>query len=100
MGLSLVILLIAVTSVVGCMMINRTRPLSTRSLLQALGSLLDWAGLFTLFTTTNLALGVLFILLIRGFTPRFVSLYELENFLLLILSAVQAFVFHQLWKRA
>jgi hypothetical protein len=100
MGLSLVILLIALTSVGGCMMINRSRRLTTRSLLQAFGSLFDWAGLFTLFTTTNLALGVLLILLIRGFTPRFVSLYELENFLLLILSAVQAFVFHQLWKRA
>jgi hypothetical protein len=45
-------------------------------------------------------LGGLLILFVRGFTARFVSLYELQNLLLIIFSAAQAFVFHHWWKRA
>jgi hypothetical protein len=98
MGLNFLIFLIAFTSVLGFAIAHRIRPLSTSSLRQAVGALLDWAGLFTLFMAANLVLGALFIFLVRAFTPRFVSLYELEDVLLLILSAAQAFVFQQ-WCR-
>src|SRR6476659_9680500 len=69
------------------------RPMSA-----AVRALFDWAGVFALFFAANLALGVIVILLLRGITQRFYALYGLENFLLLILSAAQAFVFQMWWR--
>jgi hypothetical protein len=60
---------------------------------------LEWAGTFSIFLATNLVVGASVIFLIRTFTPRFVALYTLQNVLLLILTAAQAFVFHHWWKR-
>jgi hypothetical protein len=98
MGLLFILTLVLATSALTYVTLKRNRPLSNQSLLSALWALLDWAGLFALFAGANLVIGAVCILLIREFTPRFVSLYELESVLLLILSAVQAFVFHQ-WCR-
>ena len=69
------------------------------SILQALRALLDWAGMFAIFLAANLMLGAAVILMIRALTPRFVALYTLENLLMLILSAAQAFVFQAWWRR-
>jgi hypothetical protein len=69
------------------------------SIPQALRALLDWAGMFAIFLAANLMLGAALILLIRALTPRFVALYTLENLLMLILSATQAFVFQVWWRR-
>ena len=66
---------------------------------EAIHAFFEYAGTFSLFFAANIALGVLMIFLIRTFTPRFVALYTVENVLLLILSAAQAFVFHRAWKR-
>ena len=74
-------------------------PPAARSVFQALKALLDWAGLFAIFLAANLLLGAAVILLIRALTPRFIALYELENLLMLILSAAQAFVFQAWWRR-
>jgi hypothetical protein len=76
------------------------RPqVAVASMLQALRALLDWAGMFSIFLAANLTLGTVVILLIRVLTPRFVALYALENLLMLVLSAAQAFVFQAWWKR-
>ncbi len=76
------------------------RPPSARgSILQALSAMLDWAGMFAIFLAANLMLGTAVILAIRALTPRFVALYTLENLLMLILSAAQAFVFQAWWRR-
>jgi len=74
-------------------------PAAAGSILQALRALLDWAGMFALFLAANLMLGAAVILMIRALTPRFVALYTLENLLMLILSAAQAFVFQAWWRR-
>ena len=74
-------------------------PAAAASILQAVRALLDWAGMFAVFLAANLTLGAAVILLVRALTPRFVALYTLENLLLLILSAAQAFVFQAWWKR-
>ena len=74
-------------------------PAVAGSVFQALKALLDWAGLFAIFLAANLMLGAAAILLIRALTPRFVALYVLENLLMLILSAAQAFVFQAWWNR-
>jgi hypothetical protein len=50
--------------------------------LQALAALLDWIGLFAVFFYGQSDARPVSILMIRGLTPRFVSLYELQNLLL------------------
>jgi hypothetical protein len=67
---------------------------------QAIRAFFEWVGMFAFFFLANLAVGVLFVFLIRTFTPRFVALYALQNVFLLILSGAQAFVFHYLLKRS
>jgi len=65
----------------------------------AIRALLEWVGTFAFFFAVNLILGVVVVFLVRTLTPRFVALYVLENLLLLVLSAAQAFVFLYWWKR-
>ena len=95
----IVILLVFITTVLASLVATRVRPVSARILIQTVASLFDFLGLVTVFIIANLALGIVIVLIIRGFTPRFVSVDEFENFLLPLLSAVQAFVFHQ-WVEA
>jgi hypothetical protein len=99
MELGFAFLVFLVTSTFAYRLANRVRPLNIQSLVTAAGTLLEWTGLFTLFLAANLALGLLCIFAIRGFTPRFISVYALENLFLLILSGAQAFVFQQCWNR-
>jgi hypothetical protein len=49
--------------------------------------------MFVMFLVSNVVLGALLVLILRTFTGRFLSIYVLGNMLLVILSAVQAFVF-------
>src|SRR5579884_1736613 len=73
------------------------RPAGAASLKQAFRALVDWAGAFAIFLSANVALGVVLILIVRGVTQHFFALYVLEDLLLLILSAAQAFVFQMWW---
>jgi len=72
---------------------GRPRPISA-----AVGVLFEWVGVFALFFAANLALGTIMILLLRKVTRHFFALYGLENLLLLILSAAQAFLFQACWR--
>ena|SRR5262245_32827211 len=74
-------------------------PPSAKSMTEAIAAFFDWVGIFVIVLCANLALGVVIILMIRGLTRRFVGLYELENFVLVVLSAVQAYVVLRCWKR-
>ena len=91
-------MLVGSTSVLGYHATKRMRPAGARSLTEALRGFFEWIGTFALFFSANLALGFLIISLIRGFTPRFVAFYALQNLLLLVLTAAQAFVFQQWWQ--
>ena len=99
MELGFVFLLFLVTSTLAYWLVNRVRPLSIQSVWAAVGTLLEWTGLFVLFLAANLAVGLLFILAIREFTSRFVPVYELESLFLLLLSGAQACVFQLCWNR-
>jgi hypothetical protein len=90
--------LVIVTSLLAYGGSNKFRARSARPMSAAVRALFDWAGVFALFFTANLALGAVVILILRGVTQRFYALYGLENFLLLILSAAQAFVFQMWWR--
>src|SRR5262245_19130968 len=100
MQFAFLILLVVMTSFLAYVLIRPARPAAHESLFETIGALLDLAGLFTLFMGANLVLGILLLLSVRGFSHRFISMYQLENVLLLILSAGQAIVFYRWWKRS
>jgi len=60
---------------------------------------LECIGMFVMFLVANVVVGMLLVLILRTFTGRFVSIYVLGDLLLVIFSAVQAFVFHYRWRR-
>jgi hypothetical protein len=93
----LVLLLVAMTTGVAYLL---SRKVSTGggSFQDALRKCMECVGAFLVFLSANMALGVAVILLMRSFTPRFVSVYALtEDLTLLILSAVQGVVFRLWW---
>jgi hypothetical protein len=98
MELGFLIFLVALTSTLAERTALRNRPQKDGSFFQAIWTLFEWAGLFTLFVGANLTLGAVIIVVIRTFTQSFVSLYALESLPLLMLSAAQAFVFLG-WRR-
>src|SRR5262245_28673222 len=57
----------------------------------------EYAGAFVIFLASNLVLGLASILMIRSITPRFVSVYLLEDVMLIVFSAVQALIFYAWW---
>ena len=91
-----VLVIVAVTSAITYFGTQRKNRAKIR---EAIRAFFEYAGTFSLFFVANVVFGFFIILLIRTFTPVFVALYALENVLLLILSAVQAFVFQRSWKR-
>jgi hypothetical protein len=90
--------LVAITSLLTYRGGNQFRRRRPRNISAAFGALFDWVGVFTLFLSANLALGAVVIFLLRAVTRRFFALYGLENSLLLVLSAAQAFVFQTWWR--
>ena len=92
-----ILLIVALTSFVVYQVTKTNR--NEKKLSEAIRAFFEWIGMFSLFFVVNLMIGVVVVFLIRTFTPRFVALYSLQNFLLLFLSAVQAFVFHHSWRR-
>jgi hypothetical protein len=91
-----VLVIVAVTSAITYFGTQRNNRAKIHAAIRAF---FEYAGTFSLFFVANIVFGFFIILLIRTFTPLFVALYALENVLLLILSAAQAFVFHRSWKR-
>ena len=91
-----IFLIVGITSAITYFAPRRDKRARIR---EAIRALFEYAGTFSLFFAANIGFGVFVIFFIRTFTSRFVALYTLENMLLLILSAAQAFVFHRSWKR-
>jgi hypothetical protein len=91
--------LVAVTTLISYAAARLVWAAPARSIGQAFRALIDWAGMFTIFFGSNAVLGAAVILLVRGVTPHFLSIYTLESVLLVIFSAAQAFVFQMWWRR-
>ena len=90
--------LVGVTTLVSCAAVKIVRPAPAKSFGYAIRAFVDWAGMFVIFFGANVVLATAVILLIRGITPYFVSIYTVEDIDLLVLSAAQAFVFQKWWK--
>jgi hypothetical protein len=91
-------LVVTITSSVAYLAGRRYVASSRTSLAEALAGLLECIGAFLIFLCLNVASGVALILLFRSVTPRFVSLYALQDGLLVILSAVQGLLFRFWWR--
>ena len=91
--------LLIVSSSAGAYAIGRTTwPASGRSIREAIEILLECVGASAVFLVFNIVFGAAIILLIRTLTTRFLSLYQLGDIVVPVLSIVQGFVF-QLWWR-
>jgi len=91
------VILIGFTSA-GAYLIGKRCGLSRREFQRAVGRMLESIGISLVFFLANLGVGVSIVLLIRTFTPWFVSLYLADNVMLLILSLLQGLTFQ--WWRA
>src|SRR5436305_1111447 len=89
--------LAALTSIVALYGLKTWYPTKSIPVRRALEAFFEWIGAFALFFAANLTLGVVTVLMIRGFTPRFIALYQLDNLFLPLVSGVQAFVFRCWW---
>jgi hypothetical protein len=91
--------LVAVTSLGIWLVATRWLGLPRARLLAAAGRMLEAIGLLMVFLALNLGLGGIIILVGRGITGRFVSLYLLNDATLGVFSLVQALIFHWWWQR-
>jgi hypothetical protein len=73
--------------------------LEPASLRERFWDLFEWIGAFGCFLAANLLFGLLIIIIVRSITQHFMGVYELEDPLLAVFSAAQAFVFQLWWKR-
>ena len=98
MELLAIVGIVALTSAGACMVGTRALALRQSALGPALGEALECVGLAVVFLLVNLAAGVAPILGFRALTGRFVSAYWLNDVSLIVLSCLQALVFH-CWRR-
>jgi hypothetical protein len=66
---------------------------------QSFTALFQCIGAFALFLMMNVILGTTAIVIIRSITQRFIAVYDLDDLLILVLSAVQGFMFQRWWAR-
>ncbi len=92
-----VLLLSAFTTVVAYIATVRGKP--RLPVMHAIRAFIEYLGTFVLFVILNVTAGAAIILAVRGFTTRFVALYQLVSVMLLFLSGAQAFVFQLWWRR-
>ena len=93
------LVLVLITSILAFVLTKNRAPHDTISLRRAIQTLLECLGTASVFLALNIAIGLVLILAVRSVTPLFVSLYLLNDLLLIVLSVVEGFVF-QLWWRA
>jgi hypothetical protein len=89
--------LVAVTSVAACAVGIAGLGLGPARLGEAGRVALQIVGMSTLFFVGNLAIGLICVLVVRGATGTFVSVYLLNDLTLAVLSAVQGVCF-ECWR--
>lgn len=89
--------LVAITSLAAYAVGTRAWRLERRRLIGAGLFTLQLVGMSTLFLLANLALGLLAVLVVRGATGAFVSVYVLNDYTLCALSALQGACF-ECWR--
>lgn len=94
-----ILLLVGLTSVGAYWVGVKGLGLSGRGLRRAVGKVLECVGMMLVFLVGNLAAGMITILAARVVTREFVSLYLINDEVLVILSLLQGLAF-QCWRDA
>jgi len=89
--------LVGLTSLGGYVVGVRRLGLSARQVRAAASKMLEGVGATLCFAIVNLAAAVSIILVVRGLTGRFVSLYLVDDVAWLVLSVLQGLAF-QWWR--
>lgn len=92
-------LLVLLTSLIGYWYIRRRLSLEPGDIKQAIGSTLEFIGCWVMVYTANLLVGLIAVLLIRGITGFFISVYVLKGVMLVLFTLLQALVLYHLWCR-
>ena len=94
---SFVLLLVAATTLIAYLLTQMTLRNPTLSVRKAIRRFVECVGASCVFLGANMFLGVAVVFLIRSITPRFVSVYVLDDLMLVILSAAQGILFRLWW---
>ncbi len=94
-----ILLLVGLTSVGAYWVGVKGLGLSGHGLRLAVGKVLEYLGMMLVFLASNLAVGMITILAARVVTREFVSLYLIDDEVLVILSFLQGLAF-QCWRDA
>jgi len=94
-----VVVLVALTSLVACLVGTRRCGPARRALGGAVFATLEAVGLGTLFLAANLGLTVLALALVRGGAGHFVSAYAVDDLAIMSASLLQGVVFRWWWGR-
>ncbi|MBI4471546.1 MAG: hypothetical protein HY646_02690 [Acidobacteria bacterium] len=95
---ALALLLVLITSSLTYAITKRYVIGNSVSLRRAFQILLECIGTASVFLAINIIIGIFLILAIRSVTPLFLSVYLLNDALLIVLSFLEGFVF-QIWWR-
>jgi hypothetical protein len=91
-------LLILLSSAFGYLYARRRWGIDGANLRQAFRTALELIGCWIVVYGANLLFGLVLILLIRRLTGFFISLYVLNDIMLVLLTVLQALVFYHLWR--
>ncbi len=100
MFLIFTISLAALTSILAYVATGITPYRDPATVRQSIRALFEWIGASALFLTVNLTLGGVAIIIIRSITQHFIAVYDLDDPLIPILSAIQGFMFQRWHSRA
>ncbi len=92
--------LVIATSIAACLIARRFAAGATGSLRRATGEALECIGTSAVFLVANVFAAMILILLIRRVTPFFITVYGLDDPLLIAVSALQGLVFKMWWRSA
>ena len=93
------VVLLVVSALTSLLMTGVGRRWGLGRLGEALLSAVEVIGATTLFFAANLVIGGVLVLAVRRMTPFYLSLYEVTDVALLLVSLVQSLVFEG-WRRA
>lgn len=96
---ALIVAIVAVTSIAALVAFTRGQARPVRRLGRAVAVALETIGATVLLFALNTAIGAIVVLAGRRLTPIYLSLYDVSDVALLILSLFQALVF-QAWRVA
>jgi hypothetical protein len=97
MFLMFTISVITLTSILAYAATKSTRVRDIELVHQAFRALFQWIGAFAIFLIVNVTLGAVAIIMMRSSTYRSIAVYDLDDPLILIFSAVQGFIFQRWW---